>query len=84
VSSKEVFYSGEVAQRRIFDANELYHNALLAPNLELGQDDIVEVLLPRAVRTATKTYPADLIVFATGFETRKFMGTLRIQGKDGE
>jgi len=70
-------------KRRVFDANDLYLNALHAPNLDLVKDDIVEVL-PRAVRTASKTYPADVIVLATGFETQKLLGELRIQGRDGE
>ncbi|KAF8489144.1 hypothetical protein JB92DRAFT_3129570 [Gautieria morchelliformis] len=72
--------SGEFAQRRICDPNELYLNALHAPNLELVQDDIVEVL-PRAVRTATKTY---VTVLATGFETQELTGALRNRGRDRE
>ncbi|KAF8465469.1 hypothetical protein JB92DRAFT_3150171 [Gautieria morchelliformis] len=72
--------SGEFAQRRICDPNELYLNALHAPNLELVQDDIVEVL-PRAARTATKTY---VIILATGFETQELTGALRNRGRDIE
>ena len=69
-------------QRRIFDADGLYLNALHKPNVELVKDQIVEVL-PRAIRTSSKEYPADVIVLATGFETQKFMGALKIQGRDG-
>ena len=47
------------------------------------KDDIVEVL-PSAVRTATKTYPADVIILATGFQTQKFLNDLQIRGRNGE
>jgi cation diffusion facilitator CzcD-associated flavoprotein CzcO len=47
------------------------------------KDDIVEIL-PHAVRTATKTYPADVVIFATGFQTQRFLNNLKIHGKKGE
>jgi cation diffusion facilitator CzcD-associated flavoprotein CzcO len=71
------------AQRRIYDADGAYLNALHAPNLHLTKEPILEIV-PRGIRTATQTYPADVIVLATGFQTNNGLGALRIQGRNGE
>lgn len=70
-------------QRRVFDTDGVYLKTLHAPNMHLTQEPILEVV-PRGVRTATRTYPADVIVLATGFQTNNGLGPLRIQGRDGE
>ncbi|KAF8591636.1 monooxygenase [Ramaria rubella] len=70
-------------KRRIFDMDSLYLKSLQAPNVHLTKDPILEVL-PQGVRTATKDYPADAIVIATGFETNSSIGVLRVQGRNGE
>jgi len=70
-------------KRRIFDASGVYYNTLHAPKMHLTKDPILEIL-PHGVRTATKTYPADVIILATGFKTNNGLGPLRVQGRNGE
>lgn len=70
-------------QRRIFDSDSAYLKSLHAPNLHLTNDPIVEIL-PKGIRTASTTYPADVIIMATGFKTNNGLGPLRVRGRGGE
>lgn len=70
-------------QRRVFDTDSAYLKILNAPNLNLTNDPLVEIL-PTGVRTATKSYPADVIIMATGFHTNNGLGPLQIRGRGGE
>ncbi|KAF8591651.1 FAD/NAD(P)-binding domain-containing protein [Ramaria rubella] len=70
-------------KRRIFDADSAYLKTLHAPNMHLTKDPVIEIL-PHGVRTATNTYPADVVIMATGFHTNNGLGPLRIRGRGGK
>ncbi|KND86224.1 Baeyer-Villiger monooxygenase [Tolypocladium ophioglossoides CBS 100239] len=68
-------------KRRIFDPG--YLKALHAPNLDVTDDPITEVL-PDAVRTKSgATTKADVIVLATGYSTNSFMAGIEVDGRNG-
>lgn len=50
--------------------------------MHLTNDPIVEIV-PTGIRTASRTYPADVIIMATGFHTNNGLGPLRIRGRGG-
>lgn len=60
-----------------------YYESLRSPNVDLKQEDILEIL-PDAVRTNKAVYPADVVVFATGFKTAKFLAPVEVYGKNGK
>ncbi|KAF8513935.1 hypothetical protein JB92DRAFT_3143273 [Gautieria morchelliformis] len=62
-------------KRQVVDSDSAYLKSLHAPNLHLTKGPIVEIL-PTGIRTATATYPADVIVMATGFQTNNGLGPL--------
>ncbi|KYK59859.1 hypothetical protein DCS_00993 [Drechmeria coniospora] len=68
-------------KRRIFDCG--YLKALHAPNLDVVDDPIVEIL-PQGIRTkngsVTKT---DVIVLANGYSTNQFMAGIEVAGRNG-
>ncbi|KIJ24845.1 hypothetical protein M422DRAFT_253266 [Sphaerobolus stellatus SS14] len=70
-------------KRRIFDHNGAYLRATPSPNFLLTKDPIVEIL-PDGVRTAGKKYPADVIIYGTGFITNKGVGPVKIYGRKGQ
>ncbi|KAF8583212.1 4-hydroxyacetophenone monooxygenase [Ramaria rubella] len=70
-------------KRRVNDVGQTYLKSLHEPHFHLTKDPIIEIL-PHGVRTATKTYPADVIVLATGFETGNGLGPVRIRGRNKE
>ncbi|KAH7097929.1 putative monooxygenase [Auriculariales sp. MPI-PUGE-AT-0066] len=67
-------------KRRIFDQG--YIPSLRLPNVSLARAYIVEVL-PRSIRTTEGTYPADVVVLATGFVGNRGYQPFRIVGRDG-
>ncbi|KAF8505034.1 4-hydroxyacetophenone monooxygenase [Hysterangium stoloniferum] len=69
-------------KRRIWDTDGSYLKSLCAPNVHLTKDPIIEIL-PHAVRTATKTYPVDVIICATGFDLKDSIGPIKIYGREG-
>ncbi|KAI8172057.1 Baeyer-Villiger monooxygenase [Colletotrichum sp. SAR 10_65] len=68
-------------KRRVNTAT--YLAALHSPKMHLAKDSVVK-LHPRDVETASgKRYPADVLVFATGFLTQKWLYPLEIRGIGG-
>ncbi|GJJ09078.1 hypothetical protein Clacol_003300 [Clathrus columnatus] len=68
-------------RRRIFDSNRAYLKALHSDNLLLTKEAILEIK-PNGVLTNKGFYTADIIVYATGFQTNKHLG-LRVKGENG-
>ncbi|GJJ08851.1 hypothetical protein Clacol_003071 [Clathrus columnatus] len=69
-------------KRRIYDPDSSYLNALKADNFKLTKSDIVRIT-EDGIQTTNSFYPADVIVYATGFETNGGLGKLHVYGKDG-
>lgn len=69
-------------KRRIYDVDNVYAKALYSENMLLTKDTIIK-LRPNGVLTKERFYPADIIVYATGFQTNKSLGQFRIKGKNG-
>lgn len=60
-----------------------WYAALKKPNVELVTDGVVEVT-ETGVRTSSgRDIPADVVVFATGFEAQRLLHPLDIRGRDG-
>ncbi|WUI04314.1 NAD(P)/FAD-dependent oxidoreductase [Spirillospora sp. NBC_00431] len=59
-----------------------YYPALALPNVDLVTDPI-EAVTPSGVRTATREYDVDVIVYATGFRSTEFLSPMRIVGRGG-
>jgi 4-hydroxyacetophenone monooxygenase len=68
--------------KRILIDNHWYA-MLRQPNVDLVTDGI-ETIEPAAIRTVDgKLWPADAIVFATGFQASKMLWPMHITGRDG-
>lgn len=68
-------------KRRVNTAT--YLAALHSPNMHLAKDNVTKIG-PRHVETASgATYPADAIIYATGFATQKWLYPLEIKGENG-
>lgn len=68
-------------KRRVNTAT--YFAALHSPSMHLTKDDVTKIG-PRHVETATGVkYPADAIIFATGFLTQKWLHPIEITGRGG-
>lgn len=60
-----------------------YYPALTEPNVRVRTAPIAEVI-PEGVRTADGTrYPADVIIYGTGFKGTEFLWPMRIYGRGG-
>ncbi|KIJ55056.1 hypothetical protein M422DRAFT_73698 [Sphaerobolus stellatus SS14] len=70
-------------KRRVYDQDGHYMKMIHSPNFHLTNEPILEIL-PEGVQTAGQIYPADIIVYATGFVTNKGLGPVKIQGRNGE
>ena len=70
-------------RRRINDPVPSYLTSLHRPNVNLTDERVVE-LTPNGIRTPEREYPVDVIVYATGFNTSEYMGTMDIRGRGGE
>lgn len=85
-SSSFKYFSDEncFVKRRIFDRDGAYMKALHSPNMLLTKEPITKIG-PEGVYTAEKTYPADVIILANGFETG-FAGlnTVNVYGRNGQ
>jgi cation diffusion facilitator CzcD-associated flavoprotein CzcO len=67
--------------KRILLSND-YLETLRRDDVELVRDPI-ERVAPEGLVAGGRTHPADAIVFATGFETSRFLAPLRIAGRGG-
>ena len=72
----------EVGCKRVLISNDFYP-ALTRPNVELVTDAIASITPQGVVDVEGRTHPADVIIYATGFETRSFVGDIRIEGAGG-
>lgn len=59
-----------------------YYPTLTRPDVSLVTDPILEVL-PEGLRTKAGVHRAEVLIFATGFQTAHFMSTLPVLGRNG-
>lgn len=72
----------EIGCKRVLFSND-YLPALTQDNVDVVADSVAEIT-PRGVRTAHGTeYPADVIIYATGFAASELLAPMRITGTDG-
>ncbi|MDQ0029924.1 flavin-containing monooxygenase [Arthrobacter bambusae] len=68
--------------KRILRSDDFYP-ALTRENVELVTEAITEIT-PRGLRTADGVeHGFDVIIYATGFKSHAFMGSMRVTGRDG-
>jgi len=70
------------AKRRIFDAD--YIECLNDPKILLTDDPLVQIQERSVLTKSGKEYPADIIVYANGFQLHEPMANINIRGKSGE
>jgi 4-hydroxyacetophenone monooxygenase len=61
-----------------------WYDMLKRPNVDLVTDKIDHVEPDAIVTTDGKRYPTDVIVLATGFEARRFLGPIEVYGRAGK
>ncbi|MFF3441474.1 flavin-containing monooxygenase [Streptosporangium sp. NPDC002721] len=59
-----------------------FYPALTRPDVDVVTDRIVQIL-PEGVETAAGLREADVIVYATGFETSGFLSSIEVTGREG-
>ncbi|MBA4013482.1 MAG: NAD(P)/FAD-dependent oxidoreductase [Phenylobacterium sp.] len=72
----------EVGCKRVLISNDFYP-ALTRPNVELVVDAIAEMTPQGVVDANGRLHEADVVIYATGFETKSFAGETAISGQDG-
>ncbi|KAA8900492.1 dimethylaniline monooxygenase [Sphaerosporella brunnea] len=70
-------------KRRIMDPGPGYLESLNNEHVMLTDEKVVE-LTSNSIRTPTRDYPVDVIVYATGFQTGSFMSPMEVFGRGGE
>jgi 4-hydroxyacetophenone monooxygenase len=60
-----------------------WYRALCQPHVELVDEAVARVTPEGVVTTAGQVYPADVLVWATGFEASRFVSSLEIIGRGG-
>jgi len=73
--------SPAMASRPVIDNGWL--DAIRGPNVELVTDPIARIVPEGIVTEAGRVVEADAIVFATGFETSKFLWPMEVTGRHG-
>jgi cation diffusion facilitator CzcD-associated flavoprotein CzcO len=73
----------QIGCKRILFSNDFYP-ALAEPNVEVVTDAVTEVLPHGVVDASGREHPADVIVFATGFDSQDFLDSIDVTGVDGE
>ena len=66
-------------KRMLRDNN--WYEMLKRPNVDLVTDKVGDHVEGNAVCTDGKRYPTDVIVLATGFEARRFLGPIEVYGR---
>jgi 4-hydroxyacetophenone monooxygenase len=66
----------------IIDAEDSLFDALAKDNADLITDPI-ETITPTGIRAGGVDYPADVIIYATGFRANDFLWPLEVRGRDG-
>ena len=69
-------------KRMLRDNN--WYEMLKRPNVDLVTDKIDHIERDAIVTTDGKRYPTDVIVLATGFEARRFLGPIEVYGRGGQ
>jgi cation diffusion facilitator CzcD-associated flavoprotein CzcO len=72
----------EVGCKRVLISNDFYP-ALTRPNVELVTDAIARMTPQGVVDQAGRLHEADVVIYATGFETKSFAGETAIRGAGG-
>lgn len=72
----------EVGCKRVLISNDFYP-ALTRPNVELVTDAIARMTPQGVVDGAGRLHEADVVIYATGFETKSFAGETAISGLGG-
>lgn len=72
----------ELGCKRVLISNDFYP-ALQRPNVELVTDGVARMTPQGVVDEAGCLHDVDVVIYATGFETRSFAGDTRITGANG-
>jgi cation diffusion facilitator CzcD-associated flavoprotein CzcO len=72
----------EVGCKRVLISNDFYP-ALTRPNVELVTEAIARMTPQGVVDAAGRLHEADVVIYATGFETTSFIGETAISGLGG-
>ncbi|HEY8121332.1 MAG TPA: NAD(P)/FAD-dependent oxidoreductase [Myxococcota bacterium] len=71
------------ASKRILVDNGVWCQALKRPNVNLITDGIREITASGVVTKDGTERPADVIIYATGFQASKFLTPMQVLGRDG-
>ncbi len=69
--------------KRILFSNDFYP-ALAEPTVEVVTEAVTEVRPHGVVDATGREHPADVVVYATGFDAQDFLDTIDVTGADGE
>jgi 4-hydroxyacetophenone monooxygenase len=69
------------AKRMLIDNG--WYRTMTRDNVQLVVDGIKEITEDGAVDERGQPYPADVIVYATGFQTLRFIGSYEVRGRGG-
>ena len=69
--------------KRTLQDNGSWLRALTRDNVELERDPIDHIESDAVVTTSGRRYPADVLVFATGFQANRFLFPIRVVGRNG-
>jgi cation diffusion facilitator CzcD-associated flavoprotein CzcO len=69
--------------KRILFSNEFYP-ALAEPTVEVVTEAVTEVRPHGVVDASGREHPADVVVYATGFDSQDFLDSIDVTGVDGE
>lgn len=72
----------EVGCKRVLISNDFYP-AICRPNVELITDAIARMTPEGVVDATGRVHEVDVVIYATGFETRSFAGDTAIRGLSG-
>ena len=72
----------EIGCKRVLISNDFYP-ALTRPNVELVTEAITRMTARGVVDAAGRLHAADVVIYATGFETNSFVGETAIVGSGG-
>lgn len=70
-----------IGAKRILFSDD-YYPAMARENVNLISDGI-EKIDAKGVQTTQNHYPCDILIFATGFETTRFLTPMQVKGKQG-
>ena len=72
----------EIGCKRVLISNDFYP-ALTRPNVELVTDAIARLTPQGVVDSTGRLHEVDVVIYATGFETKSFAGETAISGQGG-